>query len=55
MAVRVPMSVGKLKEDYDKSIIFIQNIVFIIKFMFIYLIEGDICKVVDVIINPNVA
>lgn len=37
------MSVGSIKEDHDVS-------------MFIYLFqEGEICKVVDVIVNPNVA
>jgi len=25
MAVRVPMSVGKLKEDYDKSFIYLES------------------------------
>jgi len=32
-SVRIPMSMGRLKEDHDK--------------------KGDICKVVDVVMNPN--
>jgi hypothetical protein len=40
--LRVPMSLGKLKEDHDNSKICVLTS------------ENEVCKVVDVIINPKV-
>jgi hypothetical protein len=38
------MSVGNIKEDHDAS-----------KYLFVESLEGELCKVIDIVINPNVA
>lgn len=43
--IRVPMSVGRIREDHDKS-----NSLEII-----FVLEKNICKVIDIIINTKVA
>lgn len=43
--IRVPMSVGIIKEDSDLSMYYFISIQS----------EGDICKVIDIVVNPNIA
>lgn len=47
------MSLGRLKEDSDKSKL-IFNFEWKMKHFF-FLLEGEVCKVVDAIVNPKVA